>query len=302
MRERIKEIIIRYFVIAFISIAFPYIFTAIVTGRVASDKKEVFNNFSKKVMVEFETGIVTIDVNEYIEWVLAYRINDFSEYEMLKAQSVLIRTYIYKTMADTNLINANELKLEYLSDAKQKELWGDEYINVYNYILCAINEVEEKCVYYNEDLIYPYFHFVSNGKTRNSQKEEYVKSVDSGEDILATDFVSVKNVSIEEVNAAFSGTFTANDVEILKRCDADYVYSVRVGTKIYSGEDFAKNLGLASSCFYIEAQENAIKVTCKGKGHGFGMSLYGANKMAAAGKTFEEIISYYYRNIQIKSE
>ena len=37
----------------------------------------------------------------------------------------------------------------------------------------------------------------------------------------------------------------------------------------------------------------------KDYGHGVGMSQYGANGMAEEGKTYEEILAYYYQDIEI---
>ena len=37
----------------------------------------------------------------------------------------------------------------------------------------------------------------------------------------------------------------------------------------------------------------------KGLGHGYGLSIYGANEMAKEGKTYQEILSYYYSGIEI---
>ena len=37
-----------------------------------------------------------------------------------------------------------------------------------------------------------------------------------------------------------------------------------------------------------------------GFGHGIGFSQYGACKLAEQGKDYEEIINYYYKNIELK--
>jgi stage II sporulation protein D len=37
----------------------------------------------------------------------------------------------------------------------------------------------------------------------------------------------------------------------------------------------------------------------KGLGHGLGLSQYGANEMAKKGQDFEEILNFYYKNVEI---
>ena len=52
---------------------------------------------------------------------------------------------------------------------------------------------------------------------------------------------------------------------------------------------------------YIDIDVNGDKVTIttRGYGHGVGMSQYGANGMANAGYTYDKILKYYYKNVEI---
>lgn len=45
---------------------------------------------------------------------------------------------------------------------------------------------------------------------------------------------------------------------------------------------------------FCEWQEKELQIVCKGQGHGFGLSCYGANVLAQEGKNWEEILTYYY--------
>ena len=38
-----------------------------------------------------------------------------------------------------------------------------------------------------------------------------------------------------------------------------------------------------------------------GKGHGIGLSQYGANKMAKENRSYQEILKYYYPGTEIKT-
>ena len=39
---------------------------------------------------------------------------------------------------------------------------------------------------------------------------------------------------------------------------------------------------------------------CKGKGHGVGMSQYGARAMAENGYSYDEILAFYYTDVSIE--
>ena len=55
-------------------------------------------------------------------------------------------------------------------------------------------------------------------------------------------------------------------------------------------------LGLRSTDFTVsyDAAADTFTFTTKGYGHGVGMSQYGAHAMALTGKTYREILAWYY--------
>ena len=65
--------------------------------------------------------------------------------------------------------------------------------------------------------------------------------------------------------------------------------------------EIRKKLSLRSTDFTIIINNDLIMITTKGYGHGVGMSQYGANNMAKLGYTYEEILKYYYQDIEIDS-
>ena len=67
-----------------------------------------------------------------------------------------------------------------------------------------------------------------------------------------------------------------------------------------SGEEIANRLDLNSSCFFIDENEEKIKIVTKGQGHGLGLSIYGAWNMAKDGKDYIEILKYYYEGVEIE--
>ena len=60
-------------------------------------------------------------------------------------------------------------------------------------------------------------------------------------------------------------------------------------------------LGLKSTNFEIIRQDENIKFSVKGYGHGVGMSQTGADMMAKQGSSYEDIIKHFYTGIEIKN-
>ncbi len=72
-----------------------------------------------------------------------------------------------------------------------------------------------------------------------------------------------------------------------------------LGGKYVSGVALAKALGLPSE-FSIEFTENGINSVSCGVGHGYGMSLCGAEKMAESGQSYQNILAKYYPQLDLK--
>lgn len=58
-------------------------------------------------------------------------------------------------------------------------------------------------------------------------------------------------------------------------------------------------LGLRSADFTYQIEENSIKFSVIGYGHGVGMSQTGADALAKQGKNYEEIIKHFYTGVEI---
>ena len=78
------------------------------------------------------------------------------------------------------------------------------------------------------------------------------------------------------------------------------VASMVIGGITYSGVELRKLLSLNSTSFTMTADENGITVTVRGRGHRVGMSQYGADAMAVAGSTCQEILAHYYPGTELK--
>ena len=78
------------------------------------------------------------------------------------------------------------------------------------------------------------------------------------------------------------------------------VTSAQVGGATVSGPALRTALGLRSADFSVAYAAGTFTFSVTGYGHGVGMSQYGANAMAKEGKTWREIVSWYYTGVTIE--
>ena len=71
--------------------------------------------------------------------------------------------------------------------------------------------------------------------------------------------------------------------------------TLKIGNITFTGNEARSFFSLKSTDFDIWCQGGKIYFRTKGYGHGIGMSQYGAEAMANDGKTYEEILTHYYR-------
>ena len=266
----------------------------------------------RNVIVERDNKELTTSVEEYLVHVLAAQIPADFEVETLKAQAVLARTYIYGLMENRTDIYEEELDMDALSTEQMKALWGEnEYLTNLAKLQKAVNETTGFYILYDGTIIEPLFCYASAGKTRSRGDElPYLKQVESLGDLLAENYRSLPVFEIKafvrRVNEIPGAVMVGEDelengggIQIVERDNSGYVKQVQIGQKTYTGEEVQYALGLASPCYSFERLDGKIRVICKGVGHGYGFAQFGANEMAKEGKTYEELLKYYFQNVEI---
>ena len=82
---------------------------------------------------------------------------------------------------------------------------------------------------------------------------------------------------------------------------AGYVAQMPLCGQVFTGTKLRNAFSLRSAAFTVayDPGENAFVFTTHGYGHGVGMSQNGAKHLAEQGKSYEEILRYFYQNIEI---
>ena len=106
---------------------------------------------------------------------------------------------------------------------------------------------------------------------------------------------------IKKSYPAFSITAEA-EIEITKTDSAGYVMEIQIGNQAFQGERIKEVLDLPSSCFSVQSSQGEVRFLCKGIGHGMGMSQYTAHNLALEGKNYEQILGYFFPDMEIEKE
>ncbi|WP_024294415.1 SpoIID/LytB domain-containing protein [Lacrimispora indolis] len=296
-----------------LALLFPYIITLAWTGKIEERKNVPIVTSGKKILLDRKNGESYMDVEEYLPGVVAKQMPADYGREALRAQAVIARTYIYGKMNGQNEVKESELHMEYLEQQQMEKLWGSEaFVASYQAVENAVRSTAKMVMMYDGKLIDPLFHRASTGKTRTGDENHpYLQPVSCPRDVEAEGFLNVtaykKEDFAEKINQ-ISGDVPVNadqipgSIQIILREEGGYVGQIQIGTRVYTGEEIQRVLGLPSSSYGFEEYEGGVRVICQGIGHGYGMSQYGAKCKAEEGWTAEQILPYFYKNIVLISE
>lgn len=277
-----------------------------------------------------DTGeIEQLALGEYLKGVVAAEMPpDFAD-EALKAQFVVARTYAVRRMRQfagpgkggcplkpqADVCADHNTSQAYLTYAQMEERWGKAGAAAFWKRLTQVQqETEGVVVRYRGELIDPLYHSVSGIMTEDAgeyfqQSLPYLRPVDDHWGAYSPKLKETRQFALSELVGALSTPDQAipvsavkgasAPVQIVARTTTGRVKTVKVGGVTMSGREFRERLGLRSNNFSVKVQGERVTVETTGYGHGVGMSQYGANGMALADKTYEEILTYYYKGVSL---
>lgn len=273
---------------------------------ISSNDTAFFNeeDISIKVLDNEET--INLELEEYVIGVVAAEMPASFEEEALKAQAVASRTYGMYKLEHSNKsfdVIASVANQSYISIDEMHNKWGSDFTKYYNKIKKAVDSTKGEVITYNGNIIEAFYFSMSNGYTEDSslvfnEDLEYIKSVESNYEKKVKNFEVINNKSLDEVkNKLNVNNFIVSNI---KKDKTGRVVTIVIDGKEFSGIDVRKKLGLRSTDFEFNIKGDSIDIITRGYGHGVGMSQYGANGMAKEGKTYKEILKYYYNNVEIE--
>lgn len=240
-------------------------------------------------------SVSQIEIEEYVKGVVAGEMPLSFELEALKAQAVVARTFVYSRNLKVSDDTSSQV---YLDEAMRLERWGEQYEYYENKLNQVINDTKSQVLLHNNQYISALYFSSSNGKTENNEDYfegspvSYLRSVSSNyeEPLIEYEIVAYDTLVQQ---------FGSSDLQILNYTQGGRVNEIKIGDTLYTGREIREQLHLNSTSFAIKYVDEGVSFTTYGFGHGVGMSQYGAQGMAKAGKTYQEILSHYYQGVTI---
>ena len=290
------------------------------TSPTATDEKDSFK------VLDTKTGnVIEINERDFIISTVACEMYPSYHTEALKAQAVAAYTY-YSVQRNKNQSKLNPALKgadfsdvpngfpEYYSVEGLKKRWGTQFDTYYNKIKNAVDAVFGKKIYYKDEAIVAAYHSIGLGETENAKvvwgsEYAYLKSVPSPGDKLSPNYQSTavfketdfKNKILTlDKSVKFSNDPSSWISGTPKASEAGTVTAITVGDKTFTGAQIRTAFGLRSACFTVRYSNKSFEFTVHGYGHGVGMSQYGADYLARQGSDWQEILHYYYTDIEIK--
>lgn len=278
-------------------------------------------DFSVRVFRVGTGKIDTVPLEEYVMGVVAGEMPAEFEIEALKAQAMAARTYITLRLAkkdfkdvpkDAHVTDTVKHQV-YMDDKQKRERWGSAYTWKEARIRQAIEQTAGQVLTYQNEPINATFFSTSNGYTENSEdywetRIPYLRSVKVPWDNISPNYEETVTMTVQQMEKKLKTKIAqpaaAGDntwQKVLSRTAGQRVKEVKIGDKTFTGREVRTMLGLKSSHFTMSIENGKVKIRTLGYGHGVGMSQWGANGMAKEGKTAEEIVSYFYKGVQIES-
>lgn len=269
----------------------------------------------------------TLPLETYLEAVVPSEMPSSYPAEALKAQAVCARTYAWKQI--------KEKKLEsYGADVDDSVNY-----QVYNNIgpeestTQAVEETKGRILSQHGKPIEAYYFSTSAGVTSTDEiwgaesSAPYLKSVDcsfDSEETWRTWETEISRENVEQRAQRIEGCEgSLTGLEVTGKSESGAVTRLRVHTEggdgevvneyeirsflapdkeIFAGKEKEKKKGgslLPSAYFSLEETEDGFLICGGGYGHGVGMSQTAAGKMAEEGYIWEEILLYFFRDVEI---
>jgi stage II sporulation protein D len=267
-------------------------------------------------------GVEELTVSDYLWSVLAAEMPASFELEALKAQAVTARTYTAWKMQtsqanhpDADVCTDSTCCQAYLSRAQAAAAWGEQAAAYEQKLAAAVADTDGEILTYQGQPIQAVFFSSAAGRTQDAvavwgNEVPYLVGVDSPEGEDVPNYHTQVTLSAEEFRATFLDSYPAADLsgtpgswfENFVSTASGAVDSVDVGGVTVRGTQLRRLFSLRSASFTVETGEDTVTFQVTGYGHGVGMSQYGANTLAGQGKTYQEILQWYYTGVELETE
>jgi stage II sporulation protein D len=253
-------------------------------------------------------------LEDYVAGVVAGEMENFWPIEALAAQAILARTYVLEFITDKG--GSKYENADISTDFEEAQAWNPDNIN--DRIRKAVKMTRGEVIVYGGKYIKAWFHSHSGGMTATAKEGLNFKGAEPP-------YIQIKKSTDDDAGPAGKKTWSTsfskdelrslitkevgidpgevNTVSIVERGPSGRATRIKIGNATLSAPDLRIAVGSMRmkstllTSFRVEGDR--ILMAGKGFGHGVGLSQWGANVLAGRGKSPEEIIMYYFRNVNI---
>ncbi|MDD4954082.1 MAG: SpoIID/LytB domain-containing protein [Candidatus Omnitrophica bacterium] len=256
------------------------------------------------------SAINRINLEDYVKGILYHEASHYWPIEALKAQAVVCRSYaVYQSQENKS---------------KDYDVTADVYSQVYGgsdseryRTNTATDQTQGMILTYKNKPLPAFFHATCGGHTQDASRLWNIdipplKGVACGWCKDSPHFNWHSVLSLEEIEDALSKSGgrqvgRIKSIAILGRDDSGRITELKISGEqetTISSKDFRSIIGpntIRSANFNVTVVNTDAVFEGLGWGHGAGLCQWGAYFMAKEGKTFEEILKYYYPHSDVKT-
>lgn len=266
-----------------------------------------YKNYNGKIEVwKGQNGLYLINelpLEDYVAGVVKAETGKDWAMEALKAQAVVVRTFVLYQK------RRNDGRQFHVTSTVLDQIYRGE--NTDSDISSAVAATKGEILTYEGEPIAAFYHSTSGGRTELPQEVfgssyPYLKSVSS--DCKLSPYSSwVRRIPLNEIEEA-TGVEHLAGIEIKSHTSTGRVKEVVLlanpSETTLKATEFRKMLGwkkLPSTDFTLKMEGDTVDFEGKGYGHGVGLCQWSALEMAMDGKTYKEILAYFYPGSHLSS-
>ncbi len=286
-------------------------------------------------LLDHRTGkVISMTVEQYLVGVVSAEMPITFEPEALKAQAVAARTYAMKRIEEGKKKKFPEHRgADLCSNPSHCQAWNSKetlmnswgitsYMSNLKKVTNAVEETQGLVITYNGQLIDAVYHSSCGGFTEDSgnvwvSQVPYLVAVECNYEQANNKLKETKTWSASSLKSIFGiGQWVVaasasadvmnkakmadpSMVQVIDATDSDRARYVSIFGTLIDAKVVRQKLGLKSTKIQVNNLPGSVEFTTYGYGHGVGMCQYGANGMASAGMTFDQILHHYYTGVQI---
>jgi stage II sporulation protein D len=277
-----------------------------INGRLYRGKIELRTNGSRRV-----TAINELPVDDYVRGILLHEVSPDWPEEALKAQCVISRTY---ALSHRGRHSQNGFDL---CNQTHCQVYGGRS-SERDSIDRAVEETEDEVLVYRGALVNAVFHSCCGGATEECDNvwegegaPPYLQTVRCRWCKRAPQYNWTSEIPIEQIakglKAAGVNIGMPRGLKVTSRSRSGRAVTVRVSGSRGSAE-------MKANAFRVAVDSRAVKSTLwtvvstgrsswkfsgHGWGHGVGLCQWGTKEQAEAGRSYEQILKFYYKDVSL---